>query len=284
MNELFQDMRTWRFWRHYLIKSFAALGTIVAIVRIVVLFFPAQAHLLGGLAFTIALLLSVLIGLVMTWPRPIECDYSAPATKIKIIKGDIFDQQTHLVVGVTNSFDTETPDIIERTSLLGQTIDRLYGGSWQRLDADLLSALQGKTPIGSIAKDGKRDLYKLGTVATVSSGPRRIFFSAYAQMNAENSASSEIETLTESLFALWTEVIAKGNCRPLAITPWGGGPSRISNVLPAQDSIRLIILSFMFASRKQKVSDELTIVVPKSTFKKLDRMELQAFLYSLRSS
>ncbi len=284
MKELIQDMRTWRFWRHYLTKSFAVLGTIVALVRIGLLFFPIHSYLLGGVAFAIAVALSVLIGLALTWPRPIECEYSAPATKIKVVKGDIFDQETNLVVGVTNSFDTETPDIIERTSLLGQAIDRLYGGSSQRLNTDLTAALSGKMPVASIAKPGKQEIYELGTVATVPVGPRKIFFSAYAQMDVNNSASSEIETLTKSLFNLWREVISKGNCQPVAITPWGGGPSRISNVLPAQDSIRLIILSFIFASRKQKVSDELTIVAPINTFKKLDRLELQAFLSSLRNS
>lgn len=284
MKELLQDLRTWRFWRQYLIKCFAVLGTIVVIVRTVVLFFPDQEQLLGGVAFNIALLLSLLIGLGLTWPRPIECEYSAPATKIKVIKGDIFDQMTNLIIGITNSFDTETPDIIERSSLLGQAIDRLYNGSCRRLDADIATALAGKTPIGTISKAGKQDLYELGTVATVPSGPRKIFFSAYAQMDENNTARSQIENLTKSLFMLWDEVIAKGNCQAMAITPWGGGPSRISNVLPAQDSIRLIILSFMFVSRKQKVSDELTIVVPESTFKKLDRLELQAFLSSLRSS
>ena len=285
MRELLQDIRTKRFWVKYLTKTLALLGTVTAVVKGMVALFPTHADLFsGGAIFVVALVLCALIGLGLTWPRPIECDYEAPQTKIKIIKGDIFDQPDNLVVGITNSFDTETPHIIERKSLLGQAIDRLYGGDFKRLDADLTTALAGRPIIGEIAKLGKQYLYELGTVVAVSNGPRKVFFSAYAQMNVNNTAGTQIEILTKSLYSLWDEFVAQGNCQPLAITPWGGGPSRISSVLPAQDSIRLIILSFMFASRKQKVSDELTVVVPEPVFKKLDRLELQAFLSSFRNS
>lgn len=284
MSDIAQDVKTWRFWRHYLTKSFAILGSIVATIRIWLLFYPEHASLLSGKAFLAAGLCSVIAGLILTWPRPIECEYSAPETKIKIKKGDIFGQDEHLVVGVCNTFDTKTPDIIERTSLLGQAIEKLYGSDYERLDIDLEGALRNKSPVGRLEKPGKQDLYEIGTVAVVNNQARKIFFSAYAQMDLNNSASSEIDTLTKSLFDLWQEVVAKGNCKPISITPWGGGPSRISSILPAQDSIRLIVLSFMFASRRKKVADQLTVVVPPSIFKKLDRLELQAFLSSLRSS
>ncbi|MCS3845213.1 hypothetical protein GGR70_000148 [Xanthomonas campestris] len=284
MHELLQDIRTWRFWRHYLTKSFAVLGTIVAIIRIWLLFYPGQANLLGEREFVAALMISAGSGLFLTWPRPIECDYLSPETKIKIKKGDIFDQRDHLVIGICNTFDTKIPDIIDKNSLLGQTIDKLYGSNYERLDLELEKALANKVVVGKLEKPGKQDVYEIGTVAVVNDQARKIFFSAYAEMDQNNSASSEIDTLTKSLFDLWVEVVARGNCQHISITPWGGGPSRISSILPAQDSIRLIVLSFMFASRKKKVSDQLTVVIPPKIFKKLDRLELQAFLSSLRSS
>lgn len=284
MRELFQDMKTWRFWRHYCTKSFAVVGTIVALIQSIVMFFPTQAHLLGGTSFIASLAISLVAGLVLTWPRPIESDYSSPETKISVVKGDLFKQETNLVIGVCNTFDTEIPHIIERASLLGQAIDKLYGGSWKELDGELNAALRGKVPVGGIEKSGKTVKYEVGTVVTLQNGARKVYFSAYADMDKDNKASSEIETLTKSLFDLWAEVTTRGNGKPVSISPWGGGLSRISSVLPAQDSIRLIILSFMFCSRKQKVSDELRIVVPEAIFKRLDRLELQAFLSSLRKS
>lgn len=41
----------------------------------------------------------------------------------------------------------------------------------------------------------------------------------------------------------------------------GGGQARLSSVMPAQDAIRFTLLSFMFASRKNRICDELRIVV-----------------------
>jgi hypothetical protein len=64
----------------------------------------------------------------------------------------------------------------------------------------------------------------------------------------------------------------------------GGGLARISQVLPAQDSIRFIALSFVLASRDARVCDRLDIVARKQDVKYLDMLELQAFLKSLRAS
>ncbi len=63
----------------------------------------------------------------------------------------------------------------------------------------------------------------------------------------------------------------------------GHGQARLSSVLPAQDAIRFTLLSFMFASRNSKVCDELRIVVRSDDYRKLDGLELQSFLSSLRS-
>lgn len=285
MKELLQDMRTRRFWLKFLTKTFALLGTVTVVVKGVVALLPERADWFGGgTVFVIVLICCTLLGLALSWPRPIQCDYASPQTKISIVKGDLFEQDGDIVVGIANSFDTEIPHIIEQKSLLGQTIARLYRNDWKRLDADLDAALSTKPVIGTVEKPGKRNLYELGTVATVANGPRRIFFSAYSEMSGNNNASTNIEVVTKSLYMLWDEVGRRGNGQPVSIVPWGGGLSRISRVLPAQDSIRFIILTFMFASRHQKVSDELTVVVPEPFFKSLDRLELQAFLNSLRSS
>ena len=103
-------------------------------------------------------------------------------------------------------------------------------------------------------------------------------------MNADNEARATVDSIWSSLQQLWAEVSRTANGGTVAIPVIGGGPARISSILPAQDAIRLTILSFMFASRREKVCDELRIVVHPSDFKKLDRLELQSFLSSLKPS
>jgi len=70
----------------------------------------------------------------------------------------------------------------------------------------------------------------------------------------------------------------------VAISVIGGGQARLAQILPAQDSIRFIALSFMLASRREKICDELRIIVRPAEYKRLDRLELQSFLSSLRPS
>lgn len=101
-------------------------------------------------------------------------------------------------------------------------------------------------------------------------------------MDALNVARSTPDKVWKSLLALWAEVPRRANGGTVSIPVIGGGQARLSNILPAQDAIRFTLLSFMFASRGSKICDELRIVVRPDD--KLDRLELQVFLSSLRSS
>ena len=280
------DLSTWRFWRHFFLQSLACGGGISAAIQFILIIFPEYAQKFQGLIPIILIfIVSTIFGLVRSWPRPIEMEYSAPKTKIKIIKGDLLDQDEHLVIGICNTFDTETPHIVSKKSLLGQSIDRLFGADIKKLDELLNQALVGKSfenrePV----KDGKNKQYPLGTVAIVEHSPRLIFFLAYCQMSDKNEAFGTVDSVWKSLLSLWTAQSERGNQHPISIPVIGGGQARMSSVLPAQDSIKLIVLSFMFASRKHKITDELRIIIQPNDYDRLDRMELQSFLASLRPS
>ncbi|WP_415880989.1 macro domain-containing protein [Mycobacterium intracellulare] len=83
---------------------------------------------------------------------------------------------------------------------------------------------------------------------------------------------------------LWAEIGRSSNGRTVCMPVVGGGMSRMSSIVPTQDSLRFTILSFMFASRRQRVCEELRIVLRPEDYDKLDRLELQAFLTSLKPS
>ncbi|WP_341919116.1 macro domain-containing protein [Hydrocarboniphaga effusa] len=283
--DLIHDLRTWRFWRHFLTRWFALLGGIFSIIQGIVAFFPASASFFQGwIVLLIVALASAAGGLIWAWPRPIGQEYNLPNTKISIVKGDILRESTHLVIGTCDTFDTETPSIIARDSLQGQVLNKLYGGNLQHLNLHLANALANHPITGTIVKPGKTDQYAIGTVATVIDGARKLFFLAYTEMDARNVASGSPDGVWKSLLSLWDEIHAVGNGEPVAIPVIGGGQARLSSVLPSQDSIRFIALSFMLASRGKKICDELRIVVRPSDYHRLDRLELQAFLSSLRAS
>lgn len=281
---IFQDLRTWRFWRHFLTRSFACLGGLSTVLQTSNVINPTVT-VFQGMPFLLSVIaISLIGGLIWSWPSPITQDYSAPKTKISIVKGDMLTETTHLVIGTNDTFDTETPIIISKESLQGQALQVLYGGDLKELDAQLATALVGKPTVGTIAKAGKQTQYGVGTIATVKHASRLVFFLAYCEMDAHNSAHSTPDKVWKSLLLLWDEVSKKSNGGTVSIPVIGGGQARLSSIVPAQDAIRFILLSFMFASRGAKVCDELRIVVRPEDYKKLDRLELQSFLSSLRSS
>jgi hypothetical protein len=282
---LFHDLKRRRFWRHFVGHALSAVGLIAVLAGLYDVFFPGAAKSVGTWLTIATVVVSLIYAVVRSWPRPIEQQYEAPSVKISLVRGDILEQATdHLVIGMPTTFDTETPHIIERKSLQGQFIDRIYGGDLKRLDADLDQALSTRVPVDTITKPGKTKVYEVGTVAVLQQATRCFFCVAYSEMDQKNVARSSIENIWRSLDQLWREVTDHANGGTVTVPVLGLGLSRLSQILPAQDSIRFIILSFMFACRRERVCHELKIVVQPAQYDRLDRLEIQAFLMSLRAS
>ncbi|MEV5967307.1 macro domain-containing protein [Kribbella sp. NPDC051952] len=282
---LLHDLRRWRFWRHFAIHALSAIGLVALVAGLLDVFFPDIAEGAGRWLTIGTIVLALVYAFVRSWPRPIEQQYETPNVKITLVRGDILTQDAdHLVIGMQTTFDTETPKIIERKSLQGQFVEKVYGGDVKRLDTDLEQVLSGITPTTTILKPGKTKVYEVGTVAVLEHPTRCFFCVAYSEMDDKNVARSSIENVWRGLDRLWREVTDHANGGTVAVPVLGGGLARLSQILPAQDSIRFIILSFMFACRHERVCDELKIVVQPAQYDRLDRLEIQAFLMSLRAS
>jgi Domain of unknown function (DUF6430) len=284
MHDLLRDLRTLRFWRWFARDSLAALGVLVLLLEAVNFVLPDDLPVDGAPLAIILVVVSLGFGLFQAWPQPIEHSYDSPNTRIRIIKGDLFGQDCHVVIGTCDTFDTAVPTVIAPTSLQAQSLERLYGGDVARLDTDLAQALAGKTIVGTISKAGKTDRYGVGSIAALRHGPHWAYFLAYSEMNEHNEAHSTTDGIWKSLSSLWQEISRTANGTTVAMPVVGGGMARISQLMPAQDAIRLTILSFMFASRKARICDELRIVVRPQDFDRLDRLQLQSFLNSMRAS
>lgn len=280
-----RDLRNKRFWRGLAIHSLAALGVLSAALGLFDLFSPDT---LGDLGLPEVLLVpgaALVYAGWRSWPFPVEQHYSAPDTRIRLVTGDLFDQGTNLVIGMSDCFDIETPHIIATNSVQGQLLDRVYHHDVAALRADLGDALSGREIVETgVSKRGNSDRYELGTVATINHQRTHYFCVAYTRMDEKNNVSSSIGILWEALERLWNEVRVRSNGEPVSAPVIGLGQSGMSTVLPIQDAIRLLILSFMFASRRQRVCEELVIVIRPQDEKRVDMLEVQDFLRSLRKS
>jgi hypothetical protein len=279
---ILRDVASKRFWRRLVLNVLAAAGALATVLGTLDVFLPGifVRNLPVILGCVVA---SIGFGIFRSRPRPIRETYGAPATSISLIRGDLFEQQTHVVVGTCDTFDTAEPHIAAK-SVQGQFLERIYRGDAARLDAAIDKELDGLAIIESVAKAGKTRRYALGSVVTLRHPERNFYLVAYSRMDEVNNARATTDGLWNSLSNLWATVRASSNGETVSIPLIGGGQSKVSQVLHADDSVRFIILSFLLASREAKVAGELRIVARPEEFDRLDHLELQAFLSAMRTS
>lgn len=284
-----RDLKSRRFWTRLITNFFAALGLLGAIVGITSALYPAALPPQGTLFVATIVVVSTGWALFRSWPRPIQQSYQQPNTEIRVVVGDLFAQDGNVVIGMSTTFDIATPHVISPASVQGQLLARVYNNDAQALEVDLASALSSSQPSSAFTaadqKRGKQEIYPLGTVAVINQAPRKLYYCvAYSEMCADCTTRATVDGIWKSLNELWRTADASGNGDPICIGVIGGGQSRLSQHFPAHDSIRLIALSFIFASRAQRASRQLNIVVQGEDLVHIDTLELQSFLRSLQPS
>lgn len=281
---LLRDLLNRRFLVPAATRFFAWIGAVSAVGAVLDWAFAITKQGWWPWSVAVALIIGVLWAIWRSFPRPVEEHYQAANTRIRVIEGDVLDYESqHVVIPTCDTFDTAAP-IIASNSLQAQALTRIYDGNTSRLDADLVAALKDTTAVGTIDKQGKTVCYDVGTVAAIDHPSRTIYFVAIAKMNENNNTQGTPDGLWISLNKLWDEIARSANGRPVYMPVIGGGMSRMSNIVPTPDSLRFTILSFIFASRQRRVCEELCIVLQPADYDKLDRLELQAFLTSLKPS
>jgi hypothetical protein len=97
-------------------------------------------------------------------------------------------------------------------------------------------------------------------------------------MGNNNVAESSVSELWQSLCATWKVVRDRGQLGPVSIPVVGSGLARLSSQISRSDLVRLILLSFLTASRSQVVTRELRIIVDPRDAADIDLRELADFL------
>lgn len=211
--------------------------------------------------------------------------FTNPETLVRIVVGDLFEQNTHLVVGFTDTFDTSIAgeQIISSTSVQGQLVHRRYGGDHRRLDRELTPSLR-RTPAAGTEraanKAGKRTRYPLGTVAVFGVPGQLIFAVAYSRMGNDLVPRSSVSAIWTSLDRLWAAVYERAERRPVSMPVIGSGLARIDE-LTREALLKLILISFLARSRETPICHELCVVIHPDDLETVDLLEIGAFLRTL---
>ncbi|SDP54286.1 hypothetical protein SAMN04487981_12615 [Streptomyces sp. cf386] len=216
----------------------------------------------------------------------ISRDFTHPDVTVTVEVGDLFDYRCHLVIGFSDTFDTDTRDesLVARRSVQGQFLHRIYDGDVTALDVLLADSLGDQTPVvtetRATKRIGKLHRYPVGTVAVVPSNGRSFFCTAYGRMNNDLVVSCGTEQLWRSLDQLWSAIRRHGHLEAVAMPIVGSDLARINNMDRAS-LLKMILLSFVAQSRAQRVCGSLTIVVRPQDYFSIDMIELGVFLRSL---
>ncbi len=209
-----------------------------------------------------------------------------PDVAVHIIVGNLFDQETHLAVGFSDTFDTSIADdrIIHSSSIQGQLLQRRYAGDQHLLDEQLSAALSGFRPARVESRrdkpHGKLARYPLGTVAVLGEPRRLVFAVAYGRMGNDLVVHAPVEQLWHCYAELWESVYRRGQRGALSVPLMGSGLARV-DTLDRENLIRLILLSFVAYSRLRLICHELRIVIFPGDAERVDPAALKGFLRTL---
>ncbi|MFE2299415.1 macro domain-containing protein [Streptomyces sp. NPDC059445] len=228
----------------------------------------------------------ILAGIFHAWPRlTITHAYTYPSCEIRVRVGDIFTEQGNIIIGFTDTFDTDASDgvIIDPRSVQGQFQQKFYADTDQ-LDSELDAALRD-TPVATVeaatAKArGKLNRYEVGTVAVLYAGGSRYFATAYGFMRNDYRVSCSVNALWSSLTKAWESVRTHGSLDAVAIPVIGSELARVG-ALDRNSIVKMIALSFIASTRQEIVSRQLTIVIHPKDRRFVNLIDIDRFLRAL---
>ena len=185
--------------------------------------------------------------------------------------GDLFESPDHLVVQVNERFDSELGQRVERSSVHGQAISRLFPTE-SRFREMVLASLRSQG-IEPLANDAGDHSYPIGSTAVVDDGPRKLFVSALTHADPETHlASADVPDLWVMLTSLWSSVRAHANGRPIAMTLIGDGLARIH--LGPRSLLSLILASIERSNREGLISGRITVMLTEERYRSIDLRDL----------
>lgn len=274
---------TKKFWAKFVTNFLICVGVLSGVIQVITFSWTnLPSYEWKGLVSVV--IVSTVFALWHSWPRSsFSKTLSNPDVKIGIKVGNIFDQAGHLVIGFSDTFDTEIGDVISKDSLQGQFLVSMYGNNKTKLDTDLDSLLQNEEVEEDNTKTkGKTKRYKIGTVVALSGENRKFFCCAYSRMGADLKATSDVNNLWISLQKLWDKIRTEGEQKTVVMPVMGTNLARVPGIsftLP----INLILLSYVINSRIETISKELVLMIRKEDQDKVNLLEIQDFLESLQN-
>ena len=229
----------------------------------------------GACWYAAIVLVSVAAGLWRCWPRgQVELHIPASDSSIEITFGDIFEGEGVVVIPVNEYFDGSLGDHVSENTLHGLFIKNVLGGQSGAFYDLTSKALKSVVSEEVRIKNGRGAKYPIGTVASVDINEKRFLLAALSRTDPETlKASATVHELWDCLKGIWrgVRISANGNCVKIPLL--GSGLSGVG--LPPNNLIEIIVTSFLYYTKKQKIADKVTLVLHPKLKGKIDLVAIK---------
>ena len=263
-----------RAFRDFLVFGFATYGILWAGIEPFG-FFLENSKPEGAYWYGTIVLISVVSGFWSCWPRNrVELKIPATDSSMEITFGDIFEGEGVVVIPVNEYFDGSLGDHVSENSLHGLFIKDVLGGqsdSFFDLTKKALESVEAEQVQRASGRDQK---YPIGTVACVDINGKRFLLAALSQTDINTlKASATVHELWDCLAGTWQGArnFSNGNCVKIPLI--GSGLSGVG--LPPKNLIEIIVTSFLYYTKKQKIADKVTLVLPSRLKGEIDLKTIQ---------
>ncbi len=240
------------------------------------------------IGFWIFLLVSAILG--VTWflvdgfflagylKRSIEISSNAFDTHIKIVFADLFTQDGWKTIPVNDFFDSAVDGShVSENSLHGTMLKKHWSantGDWDNQVLSSLTNIQPKELLNDRPAPGKKNRYPIGTTVKTSSNGQDFLCVAVANTNIDTlQVSANSENLHDSLRSLLQKARSTCSGAILNIPLIGSGLARTG--IKPNIIVDLILLAIFEESKREKVTNEIRIILPKQMRKKIDLSTIQ---------
>ena len=263
-----------RIIRDFLVFGFAAYGFLWMVVESYGAYFE-DSKLEGIYWFTAFVSTSVVWGLWCSRPRySVDIQIPVSDSSIEIIFGDIFEGEGVVVIPVNEYFDGSLGDHVSKNSLHGKFIQEVLKGQSRRFNELTSKALKSIPSVHVERNNGRKARFPIGTVAKLDVNGKRFLLAALTHTNIDTlKASATVNELWTCLNGTWRAVrdFSKGDCVKMPLL--GSGLSGVG--LPPRNLIEVILLSFVEFTKKRKIADKVTLVLPKRLKGEIDLITIK---------
>ena len=216
----------------------------------------------GAYWYAAIVLPSIAVGLWKCWPRGhVKLQIPASDSSIDITFGDIFEGVGVVIIPVNEYFDGSLGDHVSENTLHGRFIKNILGGQSDAFYDLTGTALQSVVSEEVRRTSGRDAKYPIGTVACVDINETRFLLAALSRTDPETlKASATVHELWDCLAGIWQGVRNSSNGNCVKVPLLGSGLSGVG--LPSQNIIDIIVTSFLYYTKKQKIADKVTLVLP----------------------